>query len=122
MTGLVLSEMYNATAMIAPNARSKACPPQTVRAIELIARPTQAMAYGNHGFHYRPALEQHLWKYNMYSKYDTCDKYDSHKEYSIYSKYGMYSKYNSRRVQHIQQVQPVQQVQLMQRVQHIEQV
>ncbi|KAA6409288.1 MAG: hypothetical protein FRX48_06841 [Lasallia pustulata] len=60
-----------------------------------------------------PALEQHLWKYDMYSEYNsrraeysmyskygmyseynTCSKYNSCKVYSTYSKYGMYSKYN----------------------------
>ena len=82
----------------------KACPPQTVWAIEPIARPTRAVAYGNHGFHYGPALEQHLWKYDMYSEYDL------------------------RRVQHVQQVRHVQrvrhvrQVRLVQRVQHVQQV
>ena len=44
---------------------SEACPPQTVWAIEPIAGPTRAVAYGNHGFHYGPAFEQHLWKYNI---------------------------------------------------------
>ena len=43
----------------------KACPPQTIWAIEPIACPTRAVAYGNHGFHYGPAFEQHLWEYNM---------------------------------------------------------
>ena len=106
----------------------KACPPQTVWAIEPIAPPTRAVAYSNHGFHYGPAFEQHLWKYDMYSKYKTYGKYNSRKEYSTYSKYGMYSEYDLRRVQHVQQVwhvqrvRHVQQVQLAQRVQHIQQV
>ncbi|KAA6410495.1 MAG: gag-pol poly [Lasallia pustulata] len=43
-------------------------------AVDPIAHPTQAMAYGNHGFHYGPALEQHLWKYDMYSVYNKYDK------------------------------------------------
>ena len=44
---------------------SKACPLQTVWAIEPIAGPTRAVAYSNHGFHYGPVFEQYLWKYDM---------------------------------------------------------
>ena len=43
----------------------EACPPQTVWAIKPIAGPTRAVAYGNHGLHYGPTPEQHIWKYDV---------------------------------------------------------
>ena len=62
----------------------KACPPQTVRAIEPIAGPTGAVAYGNHGFHYGPAFEQHLRKYDM--GFNSCRRQQIDQNGPLYSR------------------------------------